>query len=241
MNHTIKGIIIVVTITSMLIVGATTMIPIMQNSLAHKKSTQDRQAEGLPISFPGVPGGNTNTNTNANTNTADSSSSSSATADNTNNINNTATASNSQEQSACAVAVTCPEGSTTVTPPTPPADPCPHSPYTDFVAGTGCQDGEPQTTCNPSTVGGITATPTDGSCTAILPADHTDQQFGNLVNECITLSHNGANPGVTLGPNGAGLLTCTFPSTPQTCPTPTGSTQTPTIVNGRCTIEPETT
>jgi hypothetical protein len=34
MNHTIKGISIVVSITSMLIVGATSMIPIMQNSFA---------------------------------------------------------------------------------------------------------------------------------------------------------------------------------------------------------------
>ncbi|HKR72568.1 MAG TPA: hypothetical protein VJR94_00500 [Candidatus Nitrosocosmicus sp.] len=38
MNHTIKGIIIVVAITLMLVVGATTMIPIMQNSFAYKKS-----------------------------------------------------------------------------------------------------------------------------------------------------------------------------------------------------------
>ena len=96
MNHTIKGILIVAAITSMLVVGAT-MIPIMQNSFAHKKSAES------------------NTNTNTNTNSADSSSSSSATASNTNNINNTATATQSQEQDACAVAVTCPEGNTTAT------------------------------------------------------------------------------------------------------------------------------
>jgi hypothetical protein len=107
MNHTIKGIIIVVVVTSMLIVGATTMIPIMQNSFAHKKS-DFKGADRDP-----------NTNTNTNTNPATSDSDSTATASNTNNINNTATASQSQEQSACAVAVTCPEGSTTVTPPTP--------------------------------------------------------------------------------------------------------------------------
>ena len=117
MNHTFKGIIIVVAITSMMVLGATTTVPIMQNSFASKKS-DFKQAEGDP-----------NTNTNTNTNSADSSSSSTATADNTNNINNTATASQSQEQSACAVAVTCPECSTTVTstpppPPTPPAG-CP--------------------------------------------------------------------------------------------------------------------
>ena len=96
MNHTIKGILIVAAITSMLVVGAT-MVPIMQNSFAHKKSAES------------------NTNTNTNTNSADSSSSSTATASNTNNINNTATASQSQEQEACAVAVTCPEGNTTAT------------------------------------------------------------------------------------------------------------------------------
>ena len=99
MNHTIKGIFIAAAIASMLVVGATTMIPIMQNASARS------------------------TNTNSNTNSADSSSSSSATADNTNNINNTATASQAQSQSACAVAVTCPEGSTTVTPPTSPCNP----------------------------------------------------------------------------------------------------------------------
>ena len=38
MNHTIKGIIIVVVITSMLVLGATTTVPIMQNSFASKKS-----------------------------------------------------------------------------------------------------------------------------------------------------------------------------------------------------------
>jgi Sec-independent protein translocase protein TatA len=105
MNHTIRGIIIVVVITSMLVVGATT-VPIMQNSFAHKRS-DFKGAERDP-----------NTNTNTNTNSADSSSSSNATADNTNNIDNTATASSNQNQNACAVAVTCPQGSTTVTPPT---------------------------------------------------------------------------------------------------------------------------
>ena len=79
------------------------MFPIMQNSLAHKKSDFKR------------------TDPNTNTNTADSSSSSTATASNPNNINNTATSAQSQSQSACAVAVTCPEGSTTVTSTPPPA------------------------------------------------------------------------------------------------------------------------
>ena len=53
MNHTIKGIIIVAAITSMLVVGATT-VPIMQNSFAHKKSYFEK-AERDP---------NTNINTN---------------------------------------------------------------------------------------------------------------------------------------------------------------------------------
>jgi hypothetical protein len=104
MNHTIKGIIIVVAITSILVLGAS-MFPIMQNSFAHKRS-YFKGADRDP-----------NTNTSSNSNTADSSSSSDATADNTNNITNSATASNSQEQDACAVALTCTGGSTTVTPP----------------------------------------------------------------------------------------------------------------------------
>ena len=95
MNHTIKGILIVAAITSMLVVGAT-MVPIMQNSFAHKKSA----------------GGNTNTNTN--TNDLSASLTSSNIAANENTITNTNTQSQSQEQSACAVAVTCPEGNTTV-------------------------------------------------------------------------------------------------------------------------------
>ena len=66
-----------------------------------------------------APGGLTEIHRVYDINSAHSTSSSSATADNTNNINNTSTASNSQKQSACAVAVTCPEGSTTVTPPPP--------------------------------------------------------------------------------------------------------------------------
>ena len=95
MNHTIKGIVMLAAITSMLVVGLS-MVPVMQNSFAHKK---DRQAAS-------------NTNTNTNTNSATSSSDSNATASNTNTITNSATASQSQSQSACAVAVTCPGGTT---------------------------------------------------------------------------------------------------------------------------------
>ena len=100
MNHTIKGIIIAAAITSMLVVGLS-MVPVMQNSFAHKKSAEDRQS-----------GGNTNTNTN--TNSATSSSDSDATASNTNTITNSATATQNQSQSACAVAVTCPDASTSI-------------------------------------------------------------------------------------------------------------------------------
>jgi hypothetical protein len=122
MNHTIKGILIAAAITSMLIVGAT-MIPIMQNSFAKsevKKTHEVKKAHDFKKAQR-----NTDKNINVNTNSADSSSSSNATAENTNNIDNTATATQSQEQNACAVAVTCPGGTTTVTPPTViPSGPC---------------------------------------------------------------------------------------------------------------------
>jgi hypothetical protein len=160
MNHTIKGILTAAVITSMLVLGATSMISIMQNASARS------------------------TNANSNTNTADSSSSSDATASNTNNITNSATASQSQEQDACAVAVTCPEGSTTITP-TPPTS-----------------------TCNPSTVGGITATPTDGTCTATILFSAGKQALAIFGDECQRI------PGGTLHGNDEISVTCTFPSTP---------------------------
>jgi cytoskeletal protein RodZ len=161
MNHTIKGIIIVAAITSMLVVGAS-MIPIMQNASARS------------------------TNTNSNTNTADSSSSSDATASNTNNINNTATASNSQDQDARAVAVTCPEGSTTVTPP-------------------------PTSPCNPSTVGGQTATPNDGTCRATIPFSAGDEAVAFYESECARIPDSRL-----VGNLETREFTCTFPSTPPT-------------------------
>jgi hypothetical protein len=174
MNHTIKGILIVAAITSMLVVGTTTMFPIMQNSFASKKHD-----------FKGAER-NTDTNINTNTNSADSSSSSNATADNTNNINNTASSNQAQSQSACAVAVTCPEGSTTITP-TPPTS-----------------------TCNPSTVGGITATPTDGTCKATILFSAGKQALGIFGDECTSI------PGGTVHGNDEISVTCTFPSTPST-------------------------
>jgi hypothetical protein len=126
MNHTIKGILIVVAITSMLVLGATTMVPILQNSFAHKKS-DFKKAER-------------DTNINVNRNSADSSSSSTATASNTNNINN----------SACTVTVsTCPKGSTSVTTPTPTPTPtltpCTGDIFPTFSGGTE-ESGESRTT-----------------------------------------------------------------------------------------------
>ena len=140
MNHTIKGIIIVVAITSMLVVGAN-IVPIMQNASARS------------------------TNTNSNTNSADSSSSSNATASNTNNIDNTATASSNQNQNACAVAITCSQGSTTVTPPVP-VDNCPAGTLYDVTTTIRettvelCLPGNPGTPLGPqtATIAGTTTT-----------------------------------------------------------------------------------
>ena len=163
MNHTIKRILTAAVITSMLVLGATSMISIMKNASARS------------------------TNANSNTNTADSSSSSDATASNTNNITNSATASQSQEQDACAVAVTCPEGSTTITP-TPPTS-----------------------TCNPSTVGGITATPTDGTCTATILFSSGDEAVRVFTEECAAIP-----PPTMFITNDETSVTCIFPSTPPT-------------------------
>jgi hypothetical protein len=159
MNHTIKGILIVVAITSMLVLGAASMFPIMQNASARS------------------------TNTNTNTNSADSSSSSDATASNTNNINNTASSIQAQSQSACAVAVTCPEGTTTVTVTTP---------------------------CNPPTVGGQIAIPTDDTCIASLPPGSTIDQLRAFENDCLLI------PTSTLMIRPDSSATCTFSSTPPT-------------------------
>ena len=89
MNHTIKGIIIVAAITSMLVVGLS-MVPIAQNSFAHKKER-----------------GTSNTNINS----ADSSSTSTATASNTNNINNTNAQAQNNAQALCVLVGDCPVGS----------------------------------------------------------------------------------------------------------------------------------
>jgi hypothetical protein len=245
MNHTIKGIIIVAAITSMLILGAS-MIPLAQNTYASSHRHQDNilnqgddtyrspgsdssnvaiqesgkgnsatsfsdQSSNLqqqqqnqptsssqqqnpqankdkdkqfPITLNVLPDQRiTNTNVNPNRNTAGSNSSSVSDASNDNTINNTALARQRQAEASCAGALTCPEGSTTVTP-TPPT-----------------------ATCNPSTVGGITATPTDGTCTASLPAGATDMQVELFSRDC------GDIGGTLTFPKDTGL-TCTFPSTP---------------------------
>jgi Sec-independent protein translocase protein TatA len=170
MNHTIKGILIVAAITSMLVLGAT-MVPIMQNSFASKKS-DFKKAERDP-----------NTNTNTNTNSADSSSSSSATAENTNNINNTNTQAQNQAQAACVLVGECAVGSTEG-PPAPPT-----------------------ATCVPPTVGGITATPTDGTCTATIPRSEDPEEIRIFEDQCTSI------PGDTIVVRDT-AVTCLFESTP---------------------------
>ena len=75
--------------------------------------------------------------------------------------------------SACAIAVTCHEGSTTVTPPTPPS------------------------TCVPPTIGGQTATPTDDTCTATLPTGAPLQQFVAFIRECQRIPDSTLSPSFT--------------------------------------------
>jgi hypothetical protein len=176
MNHTIKGILIVASIASMLVVGIN-MIPLAQNTYASSHRQQDKianQQDGtyrspgsessnvaiqesgkgnsatsfsdqssniqqqnqptssqqqdpqsnkdkdnkFPITLNVLPDQRiTNTNVNPNRNTASSNSSSASDASNDNTINNTALARQRQADASCAVALTCPEGTTTVTPP----------------------------------------------------------------------------------------------------------------------------
>jgi hypothetical protein len=173
MNHTIKGILIAAAITSMLIVGAT-MIPIMQNSFAKsevKKTHEVKKAHDFKKAQR-----NTDKNINVNTNSADSSSSSNATAENTNNIDNTATATQSQEQNACAVAVTCPGGTTTVTP--PPIAGCPVGTLYDITTGASTVRGIPGNTelCLPKTLGEQTATVAGTSTTIRVVIANPDEK-----------------------------------------------------------------
>jgi hypothetical protein len=67
----------------------------------------------------------------------------------------------------------------------------------------------PTSTCNPSTIGGITATPNDGTCTASLPADATQDQLELFEKGCDSIQ------GIPSSDQ-TGVLKCTFPSTPPT-------------------------
>jgi hypothetical protein len=241
-DHTIKSIIIVVAITSMLVLGIN-MIPLAQNTYASSHRHQDNilnQQDGtyrspgsessnvaiqesgkgnsatafsdqssniqqnqptlqqqnlqankdkdnkFPITLNVLPNQRiTNTNVNPNTNTASSNSSSASDASNDNTINNTALTRQRQADASCAVAVTCPEGTTTVTS-TPPT-----------------------ATCDFSNIGGQPTTPTDGTCTASLPAGATNREVDIFKLNC------GEAGGVITGTPDTGL-TCTFPSTPPT-------------------------
>ena len=66
----------------------------------------------------------------------------------------------------------------------------------------------PPSTCNPSTVGGITATPTDGTCTATIPFSAGPDAVSNFIGACL--------PSGTITRNDNTGFTCTFPSTPPT-------------------------
>jgi hypothetical protein len=245
MNHTIKGIIIVAAIASMLVVGMN-MFPLAQNTYASSHRHQDNIAnqgddtyrspgsessnvaiqesgngnsatafsdqssntqqqnqptslqqqdpqankdkdKKFPITLNVLPNQTiTNTNVNPNRNTASSNSSSASDASNDNTINNTALARQRQADASCAVAVSCPEGTTTVTlaPSTPPS-----------------------ATCVPPTVGGITATLTDDTCTAFSDG-LSGTQRDEFAKECDGIR------GSTLATNEVtGELRCTFPAT----------------------------
>jgi hypothetical protein len=283
MNHTIKSIIIVVAITSMLVLGIN-MIPLAQNTHASSHRHQDNivnqqddtyrspgsessnvaiqesgkgnsatsfsdqssniqqqqnqptslqqqdpqankdKDKNFPITLNVLPNQRiTNTNVNPNTNIAGSNSSSASDASNDNTIDNTAIARQRQADASCAIALTCPEGTTTVT--SPPINPCPHSPYTDFVGGL-CQNGVPAPSC--TTLAGTTMTSgpdASGNCTGTFPDSSAASQLtcknagGIFDNEAHTCTYRATGPATV-------------------CPPPEGSTQTPTVVNGRCTIQP---
>jgi hypothetical protein len=66
----------------------------------------------------------------------------------------------------------------------------------------------PTPTCNPSTVGGQTATLTDDTCTATLPGDATAEQRDVFDRACFSI------PSIVIVNIHTGVRTCTFPSTP---------------------------
>ena len=67
----------------------------------------------------------------------------------------------------------------------------------------------PTPTCNHSTVGDQTATPTDGTCTATLPAGSTAEQMLAFDRACFSIPS-----GIVTVDIDTGVRTCTFPSPP---------------------------
>jgi hypothetical protein len=64
-------------------------------------------------------------------------------------------------------------------------------------------------TCNPSTVGGITATPTDGTCKATILFSTGDEAVRVFTEECAAIP-----PPTMFITNDETSVTCIFPSTP---------------------------
>jgi hypothetical protein len=67
----------------------------------------------------------------------------------------------------------------------------------------------PTSTCNPSTVGGITATPTDGTCKATILFSAGDEAVRVFTEECAAIP-----PPTMFITNDETSVTCIFPSTP---------------------------
>ena len=103
MNHTIKGILVVAAITSMLVVGAT-MVPVMQNAFAGKKHDFKKQHDFKKARSSSV--------TNTNDNDLSAILNSTNTAANSNTITNTNTQNQSQGQNACILVGECTAAST---------------------------------------------------------------------------------------------------------------------------------
>jgi hypothetical protein len=67
-------------------------------------------------------------------------------------------------------------------------------------------EGKHEATCNPSTVGGQTATLTDAECTATLSSGYTEPQKDTFQNDCLSIQHSN----FVHEPNGD--LGCIFPA-----------------------------
>ena len=144
---------------------------IQQQQNQPSSSQQDPQTDKdkdnkFPITLNVLPDQTiTNTNVNPNTNTASSNSSSASDASNDNTIDNTALARQRQADASCAVALTCPEGNTTVTPP-------------------------PTSPCNPSNINGQPATRTDDTCIATISLSAGQEAVGVFARECESIGGN---------------------------------------------------